>query len=117
MWLPPADELHSLFVNDTAFVLWSGRDGKMYERASNARVNLLIVLVKSVTNSTLFCRESELYCNFALKIIVASIVVWRSYFAHSCCQIHLKLFFRKFTFVIIYAPILGKIVLAKSLLV
>ena len=30
------------------------RDGKTYERASNARVNFFIVLVKSVTNSTLF---------------------------------------------------------------
>ena len=40
-------------------------------------------------------------------IIIASIVVWRSYFAHSCCQINLTLFCRKSTFVVIYAPILG----------
>ena len=37
------------------------RDGKTYERASNARVYFFIVWVKSVTNSTLFCLFSELY--------------------------------------------------------
>ena len=88
-----------------------GRDGKTQERASNACVNFFRVWVKSVTNSTLFCRESELCCNcslfgmilmafnevnlnFTLKrgqksiydINVASIVVWWSYFAHSCVQ-------------------------------
>ena len=31
------------------------RDGKMYKRASNALIIFFIVLVKSVTNSTLFC--------------------------------------------------------------
>ena len=76
----------------------TGRDGKMYERASNARVNFFIVWVKSVTNSMLFCRESELCCDFGL-------------FGAS------TLFCRKFTFVVIYAPIMGKIVLAQSLLV
>ena len=38
----------------------------MYEVASNARVKLFIVLVKSVTNSTLFCWESELCSDFVL---------------------------------------------------
>ena len=46
------------------------RDGKTYERASNARVNFFIFWVKSVTNSTLFCRESELCCNFALFVVI-----------------------------------------------
>ena len=41
------------------------RDGKTYKRASNACVYFFIVWVKSVTNSTLFCHESELCCNFA----------------------------------------------------
>ena len=45
---------------------------------------------------------------------VTSIVVWWSYFAHSCCQRHVTLFCCNFTFVVIYAPILGKIVLAQS---
>ena len=39
---------------------------KTYVRASNVCVNLFVVLVKSVTNSTLFCRKSELCCNFFL---------------------------------------------------
>ena len=72
----------------------------------------------------LFCFKSELFCDrtlflgdiygfkfskfltFTLKIpkknydiIVASIVVWRSYFAHSGSQIHFTLFYFKFTFV------------------
>ena len=50
-------------------------------------------------------------------INVASIVMWQSYFLHNCCEIHFTLFSRKFTSVVIYAPILGKIMLAKSLLV
>ena len=45
--------------------MWD-RDGKTYERASNAHVNFIIVWIKSVTDSTLFCRESELCCDFAL---------------------------------------------------
>ena len=51
------------------------------------------------------------------NIKVACIVVLQSYFAHSCCQIHVTLFYCKFTFIVIYAPILGKIVLAQSFLV
>ena len=50
-------------------------------------------------------------------IIVASIVVWRSYFAHSCCQKYCTLFCHKFTFVVIYAPNSGKTVVAQSVLV
>ena len=115
------------------------RARKMYECASNACVFfLLIVFVKFVTKSTLFCCQSELRCNFmffavihmALKksklatlilkrgnilicdIFVASIVVWRSYFAHSCCPIHVTLFYRKLTYVVIYALVFGKIVFA-----
>ena len=116
--------------------------GKTYECASNACVIFFIVCVKYVTNFMLFGRECELCCDFALfgcyfwlwfnikkkkslkrgkeiiyDIIVASVVVWRSYFAHSCCQIHFTLFCCKFTFVVIYAPIWGKIGLAQSLLV
>ena len=49
-------------------------------------------------------------------INIASIVVWRSYFAHTCCQIQFMLFCCKFTCVVIYTPNLGKIVLAQSLL-
>ena len=84
------------------------RDGTTYMLASNACVNLYIVWVKSVTNSMLCCRKSELCCAFALfgvilmafnlvifyftlirgktfiyDIIVASIIVWRSHFAHT----------------------------------
>ena len=97
-----------------------------------------------MTSSTLFCCESELCCDFALfglilmafnlvnfkillqkeerkrkkyDICVAPIVVWRSYFAHSCSQIHFTLFCCKFAFLVIYTPILGKIVLVQSLLV
>ena len=125
-------------------IIWQvvGRDGKTYKRASNARVNFFIVWVKSVTNSTLFCFKKELCCNlvlfwvwnlwfsikyfFLLKkeekkinhdINVASIVVWRSYFAHSYCQIHFTLFCRKFTFVVSYASISGNKVFAQYLLV
>ena len=100
------------------------RDGKMYKRASNACVHFIIVWVKSVTNSMLLCRKSDLCCNFALfgvihmaftlksgnKIIndinIVSLVVWRSYFANSSCQIHFTLFCHKFTSVVIYAPCL-----------
>ena len=38
----------------------------MYKRASNTCVNFVIVLVKSVTNSTFFCHKSELFRDFAL---------------------------------------------------
>ena len=47
------------------FPLHENRDGKTYERASNTQVNFFIVLLKSVTNSMLFCSKSELCCNFA----------------------------------------------------
>ena len=51
------------------------------------------------------------FLNFTLKkgekkinfIIVASIDMWQSYFAQTCCQIHFTLFCRKFTFVAINA--------------
>ena len=43
---------------------------KTYKRASNACVNFFIVWVKSVTKSTLFCRESELCCDFALLGVI-----------------------------------------------
>ena len=41
-------------------MLGDNRNGKMYEHASNACVNFFIIWVKFVTNSTLFCRKSEL---------------------------------------------------------
>ena len=50
-------------------------------------------------------------------LFVASIVVWRSYFSHSCCQIPLTLFCLKFTVVVIYGPNSGKTVVAQSVLV
>ena len=37
------------------------RDGKTYEGASNACVNLFLARVKSVPNFTVFCWESEEY--------------------------------------------------------
>ena len=95
-----------------------------------------------MTNSTLFCRKSELcwdsvifevipmafslvilYFSFEREggnihvIIVASMVVWRSYFAHSFFQIHFMLFCSKLTFLVIHAPILDKLGLDQSLLV
>ena len=42
------------------------RDGKTYKRASNACVNFFLGWVKYVPNLTLFCRISELSCDFAL---------------------------------------------------
>ena len=36
-------------------------------------------------------------------IIVSSIDVWHSYFAHTCCQTHFMLFCHEFTFVTSYA--------------
>ena len=47
------------------------RDGaKPNERVSNACVNFFIVWVKFVINSTLFCGESELCCNFVLFWVI-----------------------------------------------
>ena len=94
-----------------------------------------------MTNSRLFCCKCELCCDFLLfgvihiafdlvnillyfkkktnliyEKIVASIVVWWSYFAHSCGQIHFTLYCCKSTNVVIYTPILDKRVLAQSLL-
>ena len=51
------------------------RDGKTYERTSNARVNFFIALVKSVTNSRLFCGESELCCDLALFGVILSALI------------------------------------------
>ena len=113
------------------------RDGKMYKRASNGCVNFFIVWVKFIVNSMLFCCESELCHDFVLfgvillfffvfylvcfllllykkekinfDITVSSIVVWRSHFAPSCCQIYLTQFCQKFTFVVINAPIIQAI--------
>ena len=99
-------------------------------------------LGKICDDSTLFFCKSELCCNFVFwgwylwllnfvicftftlkrgqknnyDIIIASIVVWRSYFAHNCCQ-NTMLFCCKFTFLVFYTPTSGKIVLALSLLV
>ena len=50
--------------------LWTVRDGKMYERASNACVIFFIVWVKSGTKSTLFCWEIELCCHSALLGVI-----------------------------------------------
>ena len=40
-----------------AGLLTLGRDGKMYEHASNVRMNFVIAWVKYVTNFTLSCRN------------------------------------------------------------
>ena len=55
--------------------------------------------------------EKKLICD----IIVAIIVVWRSYIAYSCCQIHLRCFV-SIHFCCDLCPYLGEIVLAHSLL-
>ena len=112
---------------------------KTFQRASNAGVNFFLARVKCVPSFTLFCCKSELFCNFALLggntegflfgkylniavkrgfivyyyIIVASIDVWQSYFAYTCCQTHFTLFFRKFTFVASYALSQVKLFLLK----
>ena len=44
------------------------RDGKTYERASNACVKKVLARVKSLLNFAVVCRESEEYCNFALLL-------------------------------------------------
>ena len=100
----------------------------MYKHASNACVNYSLAWVKYVPNFTLFCRESELCCNFLILgvtflafhweiftfilkigtnklnyIILASIDMWESSFAHTCCQINITLFCQRITFVKIYA--------------
>ena len=112
-----------MFIGTIWFQRW-----KTYKRASNAHV-IFIVCLKSVTNYMLFCCKSELCCDFELlgailmdfnlvifllylkrekkKIIyginVASLAVFRSYFAHSCCLIYFMFFLlqihfcRKFT--------------------
>ena len=46
------------------------RDGKTYERASNARVNFFLAGVKSLPNFMLFYCKNELYCNFALFRVI-----------------------------------------------
>ena len=46
------------------------RFGKTYKRASNACVNFFLAWVKYVPNFTLFCRESELCCDFALLGVI-----------------------------------------------
>ena len=42
------------------------RDRKTFQRASNAGAFFFLARVKFVPNFTLFCRKSELGCNFAL---------------------------------------------------
>ena len=70
-----------VLMEQFSFLLLQGsyisRDGKMYERAANARVNFFIVWVKSVTNSTLFCRKSELFCNFKLFGVMPMALIWK----------------------------------------
>ena len=51
-------------------------DGKTYERASNACVNFFLVRVKYVPNFTVFCRESEKCCNFALLFFWAFMTIY-----------------------------------------
>ena len=46
------------------------RDGKTYERASNACVNFVLAWMKSVQNFTLFCCENELCRDFALCRVI-----------------------------------------------
>ena len=99
-----------------------------FKRASKACVIYFLALVKYVPNFTLFCRESELCCNFSILgviflafhweiftfifkigtnklnyIILAFIDMWQSSFAHTCYQIHITLFCQKITFVKIYS--------------
>ena len=42
------------------------RDGKMFQRASNAGLHFFLARVKFVPNFTLFCCKNELCCDFAL---------------------------------------------------
>ena len=42
------------------------RDGKTFQRASNAGVNFFLARVKCVPNFTLFCCKSELCRDFAV---------------------------------------------------
>ena len=44
----------------------NSRDVKMYKRANNACVNFFLAWVKYVPNCRLFCRKSELCCDFTL---------------------------------------------------
>ena len=44
----------------------SHRDGKNIQACEQCLCKFFIVWVKSVTNSTLFCCENELFCDFAL---------------------------------------------------
>ena len=60
--------------------------------------------ISKILTFTLKIRQQIIY-----YLIVAYIVVWQSYFAHSCCQIHFTLFCRKFALGLIHAPILGKL--------
>ena len=48
----------------------TGRDGKTFQRASNAGVNFFLARVKWVPNFTLFCCKSELCCDFALFLVI-----------------------------------------------
>ena len=47
-------------------MLKARRDGKTFQRASNADVNFFLARVKCVPNLTLFCCKSELCRDFAL---------------------------------------------------
>ena len=60
---------------------------------------VVLMTFNLVNLKMLLKKEEENLINY---IIVASIYVWQSYFAHTCCQIHFKLFCREFTFVAIY---------------
>ena len=42
----------------------------MYKQARGGGVNFFLAWVKYVPNFTLFCRESELRCNFALLGVI-----------------------------------------------
>ena len=52
------------------YALHYTRDGKTYKRAINACVKNFLARVKYVRNFTLFCRESELCCDFALLGVI-----------------------------------------------
>ena len=61
------DFQEKLFFLESAF---SPRDGKTYERASNACINFFLAWVKSLPNFTLLCCKNELCRDFALCRVI-----------------------------------------------
>ena len=65
-----------------------------------ALFSVILMTFKLVNCLFLLLKEKKLVFN---HIVVASIDVWQSYFAHSFCKIHFMLFCCKFTFLAIYS--------------